>query len=161
VKVAKHTIVGLEYALHTGDGVMVDSSEPGKPLQYLHGLGQIVPGLEKALEGQEPGTESKVVVPPEDGYGPRDEQAVRVVPREAFPPDAPLEAGAEFVVVDENQNQVPLRIQKIENGTVTVDFNHPLAGKTLHFNVKVVEVRAATEEEIQHGHAHGDDGHHH
>jgi FKBP-type peptidyl-prolyl cis-trans isomerase SlyD len=161
MKIAKHTIVGLEYALHLGDGAVIDASAPGQPLHYLHGGGQIVPGLERALEGQEPGAEQQVVVSPDDGYGPRDEQAVRTVPREAFPADAPLEVGAELVVVDEHQNQVPLKIQAIENGTVTVDFNHPLAGKTLHFKVKVVEVRAATEEEITHGHAHGDDGHHH
>ena len=161
MKVGKHTVVGIEYALHLGDGQVVDSAGAGEPLRYLHGTGQIVPGLEKALEGKEPGTSAKVVIEPEDGYGTRDEQAVRVVPREAFPPDAPLQAGAEFVVVDDQQNQIPLRIEKIENGTVTVDFNHPLAGKTLHFDVKIIDVRAATEDELAHGHAHGEDGHEH
>jgi len=160
MNVAKHTVVGLAYALHLGDGKVVDSSDAGEPLRYLHGGGQIVPGLEKALEGRAPGASFQIAVSPDDGYGVRDEQAVRVVPREAFPPDAPLEVGAEFTVVDEAQRQVPLRIQKIEDGLVTVDFNHPLAGETLHFDVTVVDVRAATDEEIAHGHAHGDDDAH-
>ena len=160
MKVAKDTVVGIEYALHLGDGEIIDRSEPGEPMRYLHGGGQIVPGLESALEGKEPGTSAKVVVDPQGGYGERDEQAVRTVPREAFPEDAPLEAGAEFVVVDEQKREVPLRITGIENGMVSVDFNHPLAGKTLHFDVKVIDVRAATEEEISHGHAHGEDHKH-
>ena len=157
MKVAKGTVVGIEYALHLGDGHVIDRSAPGEPLRYLHGGGQIVSGLESALEGKEPGTAAKVVVDPPGGYGERDEQAVRIVPREAFPPEAPIEAGAEFVVVDEQHREVPLRIQKIENGNVTVDFNHPLAGKTLHFDIKVIDVRAATEEELSHGHAHGEE----
>jgi FKBP-type peptidyl-prolyl cis-trans isomerase SlyD len=157
MKIAKGTVVGIEYALHLGDGAVIDHSEPGSPMRYLHGGGQIVPGLESALEGKEAGTAAKVVVDPPGGYGERDEQAVRVVPREAFPDDAPIETGSEFVVVDEQKRQVPLRIAKIENGSVTVDFNHPLAGKTLHFDIKVIDVRAATEEELAHGHAHGEE----
>lgn len=161
MKVGKDTVVGIEYALHLGDGEIIDRSEAGHPMRYLHGQGQIVPGLEKALEGKEEGTEAKVVIGPEDAYGERDEQAVRTLPREAFPPEAPISEGAEFVVVDDNHNQVPLKITGLKDGNVTVDFNHPLAGKTLHFNVKVLEVRAATADELQHGHAHGEDGHHH
>jgi FKBP-type peptidyl-prolyl cis-trans isomerase SlyD len=167
MKVAKDTVVGIEYSLHLGDGQIIDSSD-GEPLRYLQGAGQIVPGLETALEGCEPGAEKKVVVPPEQGYGERDAQAVRVVPREAFPPDAPVQAGAEFFVVDDQSNQVPLRISEVNGSNVTVDFNHPLAGKTLHFSVKVLDVRAATPDELEHGHAHGeggeedeDDDHHH
>lgn len=160
MKVGKDTVVGIEYALHLGDGAIIDRSDAGQPMRYLHGQGQIVPGLEKALEGKEPGTEAKVVVSPDEGYGDRDDQAVRTIPREAFPPDAPISVGAEFVVVDDQHNQVPLKITAVTDGNVTVDFNHPLAGKTLHFNVKVVDVRAATSEELEHGHAHGEGGAH-
>ena len=160
MKVAKDAVVALEYALHLGDGQIVDSSGEG-PLRYLHGAGQIVPGLEAALEGSEVGTEKRVEVAPEQGYGEIDPQATRTVPREAFPLDAPIATGSEFYVVDDSGTPVPLRIVALEGGNVTVDFNHPLAGKTLHFNVKVLDIRAATAEELEHGHAHGEGGEDH
>lgn len=160
MKVAKDLVVGIAYALHLGDGKVIDSSGEGAPLLYVHGAGQIVPGLEQALEGKEAGHRQQVVVPSAQGYGERDEEATRTVPRAAFPPDAPLEVGAELVVVDDQQNQVPLRIVKVEGDSVTVDFNHPLAGKTLHFDVTVKSVREATDEELEHGHAHGEGGAH-
>lgn len=159
MKVAKDAVVGIEYALHLGDGQVIDRSE-GAELLYVHGAGQIVPGLEQALEGKEAGHTQQVVVQAADGYGDRDEQATRTVPRDAFPPDAPIEAGSEFVVVDDEQNQVPLRILAVKGDQVTVDFNHPLAGKTLHFDVTIKSVREATDEELEHGHAHGEGGAH-
>ncbi len=159
MKVAKDCVVGIEYSLHLGDGKIIDASD-GDPILFIQGAGQIVPGLEKALEGAEVGTEKQVKVSPDEGYGDVDTQAIRLVPREAFPKDAPIEAGAEFVILDDQQNEVPIRISKVENGKVTVDFNHPLAGKTLHFSVKVTQVRTALPEELEHGHAHGDDDHH-
>jgi FKBP-type peptidyl-prolyl cis-trans isomerase SlyD len=159
MKITKNAVVSIEYSLHLGDGAIIDASE-GEPLQYLQGAGQIVPGLEQALDGLEVGASKKVVVTPADGYGDLDPTAVRVVPREAFPPDAPLTAGSEFVIVDNEQNEVPIRITAVDNGQVTVDFNHPLAGKTLHFSIEVKEVREATADELEHGHAHGEDGEH-
>jgi FKBP-type peptidyl-prolyl cis-trans isomerase SlyD len=160
MKVAKDAVVGIRYALHLGDGKVIDSSPDAAPLLYVHGAGQIVPGLEQALEGKEAGFQQQVVVSAADGYGDRDEEATRTVPRDAFPPEAPIEVGSEFVVVDDQQNQVPLRILKVEGGNVTVDFNHPLSGKTLHFDVTVQSVREATDEELEHGHAHGEGGAH-
>jgi FKBP-type peptidyl-prolyl cis-trans isomerase SlyD len=159
MKVGKDTVVGIEYSLHLGDGKIIDSSE-GEPLRYIQGASQIVPGLEKALEGAEPGTEKKVEVSAADGYGDRDETAVRIVPLEAFD-GQPIQAGDELVLVHpETQEQVPIKIASINGSEVTVDFNHPLAGRNLHFSVKVVDVRPATKEELEHGHAHGEGGEH-
>jgi FKBP-type peptidyl-prolyl cis-trans isomerase SlyD len=160
MKIAENSVVTLEYALHLGDGVIVDRSEAGDPLVYLHGMGDIVPGLESALEGLEAGASKQVVVTPDDGYGPRDEQAVQTLASSAFG-DATFKEGDEFVATDDDGNDVPVKVLKIAGSKVTVDFNHPLAGKTLHFSVQVREVRAATGEELEHGHIHGEHGHDH
>ncbi len=162
MKVAANTVVSLEYSLHLGDGAVIDSSKGGGPLTYLHGSGQIIPGLEKQLAGMEKGESKQVKVAPSDGYGERDPQAVQQVSKEMFG-GKEIKPGDELVAVDDQQNEIPVRIEAVTGDTVTVDFNHPLAGKTLHFEVTVAEVRAATEEELSHGHvhAHGDHHHHH
>lgn len=159
MKVAENCIVSLDYSLHLGDGVIIDSSE-GQPLSYLHGQGQIVPGLEKALLGLESGETKQVVVSAADGYGDRDPSRLQQVSMASFGGKI-VKAGDEFVAVDDHQNEMPVRVEKVAGDDVTVDFNHPLAGKELHFSVTIKEVRAATEEEKAHGHAHGEDGHHH
>ena len=159
MKISRNCVVSVDYSLHLGDGIVIDQSE-SEPLSYLHGTHQIVPGLEKLLEGMEEGQTGQFVVPPEDGYGPRDAAAVREVPRTAFG-DRELKAGDSFVAVDPEENHVPVRIEKVAGDTVTVDFNHPLAGRTLHFSITVKKVREASPEELSHGHAHGGDGHHH
>lgn len=160
MKVSENTVVKLEYSLHLGDGVIIDRSDEGAPLAYLHGAGQIVPGLEQKLEGLEAGQSLQLAVEPKDGYGERDPRKIQEFPRQMFG-QQPMKAGDQFIAVDEDQNQIPVRIQAVADDKVTVDFNHPLAGKTLHFSVKIAEVRAATEEELAHGHAHGDGGEHH
>lgn len=160
MKIAENTVVTLEYTLHLGDGVIIDKSEPGEPLTYIHGLGEIVEGLENELEGLEAGAKKQVVVKAEEGYGLRDEKAVQTLEKSAFE-GQDVKPGDEFIAVDDDGEQVPVKIVKLEGDKVTVDFNHPLAGKTLHFSVDVKEVRAATEEELEHGHVHGPDGHHH
>ena len=160
MKVAANCVVSLEYSLHLGDGEVIDSSEGGEPLVYLHGAGQIVPGLERQLDGMEVGDSKQVVIAPTDGYGEREQENVRQESRAKFG-DQPIQAGDELVAIDEDHNQLPVRIEKIEGDEVTVDFNHPLAGKTLHFDVKVRDVRAATAEELSHGHVHGAGCHHH
>ncbi len=160
MKIEKDRVVEIDYTLRGGDGQTIDSSDLSGPLVYLHGSGQIVPGLEKELEGANEGETRQVVVSPADGYGPRDASAVREVPAEAFG-DRELKAGDEFIAVDDDHNQIPVRIEAVNGDTVKVDFNHPLAGKTLHFKVTVKNVREATAEELTHGHAHGGDGHHH
>lgn len=159
MNIAENSVVSLDYSLHLGDGVIIDKSEPGDPLVYLHGSGQIVPGLENALAGLAPGESKKVTVSPKEGYGERDEKQVQTLPIAAFG-GQPVKAGDELVAVNDDGDQIPLKIVRVAGDQVTVDFNHPLAGATLHFSVEVKDVRAATEEELEHGHVHGPGGHH-
>ena len=159
-KVGSGKVVSVDYKLHLGDGEVVDESEPGKPLEYLHGGGEIVPGLERELEGLSTGESRKGVVPPEDGYGEHDPRGVQQIPRSAFPAGQRLEAGMEFLAQSGDGQQLPVSVREVRDDTVLIDLNHPLAGKTLHFDVTVRGVRAATEEERQHGHVHGPGGAH-
>ncbi len=161
MRIEKGRVVDLDYSLHLGDGEVVDRSEPGEPLTYLHGEGEIVPGLENALEGMEQGQQKQVVVAPGDGYGDHDPRRVQRVPREAFPPGFVPEIGMELSAQGPDGEEVPFVIQQVEPAAVTIDLNHPLAGKTLHFDVTVRAVREATQDELQHGHAHGPEGHGH
>ncbi len=154
--ISNDSVVSLRYALHV-DGVAVEDGE----LDYLHGHGNIVPGLEAGLEGAIVGEQRDVEVPPELGYGPRMDAATQRVPREAFPPEAPLRVGLRFAVRGPDGQPVPAFVADLDDTSVLVDLNHPMAGKTLHFSVTVVAVRAATDEERTHGHAHGPDGHGH
>jgi FKBP-type peptidyl-prolyl cis-trans isomerase SlyD len=160
MKVAKDRIVSLEYRLHLGDGATVDQSAPGEPLAYLHGRGQIVPGLEGELEGMSAGESKQVMVPPSKGYGEHDARGIQVVPRAMFPPNAPLQVGMTLTAQSEEGDMMPITIRELKDDSVVVDLNHPLAGKTLHFDVTVREVRDASAEELEHGHAHGPGGAH-
>jgi FKBP-type peptidyl-prolyl cis-trans isomerase SlyD len=160
MQVTKDNVVSIDYRLHLGDGKIIDESDPGDPLVYLHGYEEIVPGLEKALEGKKAGDALKVQVSPEDGYGEYDPDGVEEVPREEFPPDMELEAGGIVSATDDEGDEVDFLVKEVRPKTVVVDFNHPLAGKTLHFEVTVREVRKATAEELEHGHAHAP-GHEH
>jgi FKBP-type peptidyl-prolyl cis-trans isomerase SlyD len=160
MKVSKDSVVALEYRLHLGDGQVVDESAPGQPLSYLHGRGQIVPGLEGQLEGMAAGESKKVVVAPSQAYGEHDQRGLQTVPRAMFPPNAQLQAGMSVSAQTEGGDVIPITIREVKGDQVVVDLNHPLAGKTLHFDVTVREVRQATDEELQHGHAHGP-GHEH
>lgn len=161
MKIAKGSVVAVDYSLHLGDGRVVDASEPGDPLTYLHGEGQIVPGLEAALEGLEVGAAKQVVVAPDQGYGLHDARGVQEVPRQAFPPGFDAKPGMELTAEGSDGEPVPFVIREVKPDSLVIDLNHPLAGKTLHFDVTVREVRAATPEELEHGHAHGPDGHGH
>ncbi|WP_257454027.1 FKBP-type peptidyl-prolyl cis-trans isomerase [Archangium lipolyticum] len=160
MKVSKDSVVSLEYRLHLGDGKVVDESEPGQPLSYLHGRGQIVPGLEGQLEGMGSGESKKVVVAPSQGYGEHDPRGLQTVPRDMFPPNAQLQPGMTISAQTEGGDVIPITIRELKGDQVVVDLNHPLAGKTLHFDVTVREVRQATTEELEHGHAHGPGGAH-
>jgi FKBP-type peptidyl-prolyl cis-trans isomerase SlyD len=164
MKIGKGSVVSLQYKLHLGDGQVIDASEPGDPLVYLHGESQIVPGLERELEGLETGAARQVAVAPADGYGELDLTAVQRVPKHAFPEGFEPEVGQELVAQGPDGQPLPFVVKGVEKGLegeiVVVDFNHPLAGKTLHFDVTVVEVRVATAEELEHGHVHGPGEHH-
>lgn len=161
MKIANGSVVGIDYSLHLGDGRVVDASEPGDPLTYLHGEGQIVPGLESALEGLAVGDSKQVVVAPAEGYGEHDPRGLQVVPRGALPPGFEPQVGMALTAEGEDGEPVPFSIREVRLDDVVIDLNHPLAGKTLHFDVTVREVRAATPEELSHGHAHGAHGHEH
>ncbi len=145
-------VVSIHYTLTNDAGETLDSSEGKSPLNYLHGHANIVPGLEKALKGRAEGDQFQVAVPPEDGYGERDEAQIQKVPRERI--DAPGLKPGMRLQAQTAQGPVPLRVLEVTDDEVTVDANHELAGETLHFDIQVVGVRPANEEELQHGHAH-------
>jgi FKBP-type peptidyl-prolyl cis-trans isomerase SlyD len=158
-EVKDETIVTLEYTL-TIDGEVVDTSKGAQPIQFIQGQQQIIPGLEKELYGMAVGETKEVVVPPQEGYGDIDPENFAEVPRDQFPPQIPIQPGIQLELTDEQGERVGATIDSIEGDNVRLDFNHPLAGKELHFEVEVVDLRAATEEEIEHGHVH-EDGHNH
>jgi len=160
MKITKDTVATLEYRLHLPDGELVDEGSAEDPLVYLHGHEEIVPGLEKALEGKAKGESLKVVVPPEEAYGPYDPEGVEEVPRSSLPKDLELEPGGILTATDDDGDEVEFLVKEIKGDVVVVDANHPMAGKTLHFDVTVRDVRAATDEEKEHGHAHSP-GHEH
>ena len=154
MKIAQDKVAEIEYVL-TVDGKVEDQSEPGDPLVYLHGHNNIIPGLEDALEGHEAGDKLSVTVTPENGYGERDDENVQVLPRADFDDD--IEVGASYFAQSDDGSVNPFTVMLVSGDDVTVDFNPPLAGQTLNFEVTVVEVRDATAEELEHGHAHGED----
>ena len=156
-KIGPDCVVQFNYTLKGDDGEVIDSSEGGEGLSYLHGKGQIVQGLENALEGKVIGDEVKVSVSPVEGYGEHEPEKVFTVPREQF--DFEPEAGTIVQAQGPDDQVIPLQIIKVEEDGVTLDGNHPLAGQSLNFEVKVTAIREATEEELAHGHSH--DGHHH
>lgn len=160
MKIAKDKVVSIEYTLRDNDGNILDTSEGREPLAYLHGNGNLIPGLEAQLEGKGADEALKVVVAPADGYGEFDAAQIVNVPKSQFAGVAELAVGMQFTASGPEGQQV-VTVTKIENDTVTVDGNHPLAGQTLNFDVKIVSVREATADELSHGHVHGAGGHHH
>jgi FKBP-type peptidyl-prolyl cis-trans isomerase SlyD len=160
MQVAKKCAVAIDYKLTIDDGIVVDASEKGEPLWYLHGFGNIIPGLEKELEGMSPGDRKTVVVSPENGYGSYESSRVHAIPRGQFPP-GDYSVGDHIVATAPDGTEVPARISATDGKSITLDFNHELAGKTLTFEVHVAEVREATKDELKHGHVHGPGGHHH
>ena len=157
---AARCVASFHYTLTNDAGDVLDSSQGREPLAYLHDAGNIVPGLERAMSGRQAGDRFVVDVAPEDGYGTYVDELVQVVPRNAFHGVDDLAVGMPFQA-QTTQGVIDVVVTVIEGDEVTVDGNHPLAGETLHFEVEVVEVRAATAEEISHGHVHGAGGHHH
>ena len=160
MKIAKGKVVSMHYALTDSTGEVLDSSKGQAPLDYLHGYGNIIAGLEKALEDKEAGEKLKAVIPPEDGYGIRDEAQVKNLPLSSFQSPDEVEVGAQFQA-ETSEGPRLATVTKIDDKNVTVDLNHPLADQTLNFDIDVVDVRDATEEELSHGHVHGPGGHGH
>jgi len=160
MQIGERTVASFHYTLTNDAGTVIDSSADREPLTYLHGAGNIVPGLEKEMNGRKPGDVFKVVVAPEEGYGMPNPMMIQVVPREAFQGVDTLEVGMEFQA-QTPQGPMSVAIAKIDGDEVTVDGNHPLAGQTLHFAIEVTDVRDASLEELSHGHVHGVGGHHH
>ena len=159
MQVANTKVITIDYTLTDAAGEVIDSSQDDGPLTYLHGSGNIIPGLEAALEGKSAGDSLKVTVEPENAYGERDEALVQTLPRDRFP-DGEVEVGMRFRAQSGDETQV-LTVVAMSPEDVTIDANHPLAGQTLSFDVTVRSVRDATAEEIEHGHVHDGDGHHH
>jgi FKBP-type peptidyl-prolyl cis-trans isomerase SlyD len=159
--VADGKVVGFHYTLRNDAAEVIDTSDGGRPLVYLHGASNIVPGLERELTGQAVGASMQVQVAPEDGYGVRYEEGVHQVPRAQFPPGVDIQVGMQFGAEGPDGNPMPVWVAAVGDDVVTIDFNHPLAGQTLHFAVEIVSIRDASAEEIAHGHPHGPGGHHH
>ena len=160
MQISRHKVVTVENTLTGADGTILDTSDGQGPLAYIHGIGDLVPGLEAALEGKDATDHLEVIIAPDQGYGERDESLMQTVSREQFQDVDELEVGTQFEVGDDDGDRV-VTVVKMENDEVTIDGNHPLAGQTLNFSVNIIEVREATPEELDHGHAHGCGGHHH
>jgi FKBP-type peptidyl-prolyl cis-trans isomerase SlyD len=158
MQITKHSVVTIHYTLRDPAGAVLDSSDGGDPLVYMHGVGGLIPGMESAMEGRSAGDDFTVEIAPEEGYGQRDEAMVQAVPRNLFQGVDKIEAGMRFAA-QTAEGPRPVVVVAVSDEEVTIDANHPLAGVTLHFTVQVLEVRQATEEEMEHGHAHG--AHHH
>lgn len=154
VNIGDKCVVSIHYKLTNDAGEELDSSAGKDPLKYLHGASNIVPGLEKALDGKVTGDNVTVSVPPEDAYGPVNPQLVQKVPHSAFEGAPEIRPGMQFQAQGPDGHVHLITVREVAEDGVTVDANHPLAGETLHFDVTVEDVRKATDEELAHGHAH-------
>ncbi len=160
MQISDNSVVSFHYTLTDKDGNVIDSSQGNAPLTYLHGVGQIVPGLENALVGKAVGDKMDVQVPAAEGYGERHEFMIQQVPREAFQGVDDIQPGMQFTA-QTPQGGMTVTVTAVDESTVTVDGNHPLAGQDLFFAVEIVSVREASAEEQAHGHVHGEGGHQH
>jgi FKBP-type peptidyl-prolyl cis-trans isomerase SlyD len=160
--IQKDKVVTMHYHLtNSDDGQVLDSSRDNDPLTYLHGTGSIIPGLEHELAGLDVGATKTVQVAAADAYGEYDDEMVQTLPREEFAGIDNLEVGMRLQAQDQNGNTFHVHIAQIDGDEVVIDGNHPLAGMPLTFEIEIIAVRDATAEELRHGHAHGEGGHHH
>lgn len=160
MQIEQRKVITLNYTLTDNDGNVIDQSNDGS-FVYLHGASNIIPGLENALTGKNVGDELKVSVEPGEGYGERDAAKTQQVGRDMFPEDTPVEAGMQFHAQGPNEEVIVVTVIEVDDNTVTVDGNHPLAGVPLNFAVEIMDIRDASEEELEHGHVHGAGGHQH
>ncbi len=151
--IADQKVVSIHYKLTNDDGQVIQESSGGEPLSYLHGSGNIIPGLESALSGKSEGDKLNVSVEPEQGYGARNDALIQELPRNVFEGVEDIQEGMQFQAQSDQGTQV-ITVTKVDGDNITVDANHPLAGQKLNFEVEVDSVRDATEEEIAHGHVH-------
>lgn len=156
MQISQHKVASIHYTLTDNDGKVLDSSVGREPLTYIHGTGNLIPGMEEGMQGKIKGDKFNLKVSPEKGYGVKSDKLLQQVPRSSFGTQ-PVQIGMQFQT---NNGQV-VTITKIGLDSITVDGNHPLAGVELNFAVEVLDVRSATTEEISHGHVHGPGGHHH
>lgn len=156
MNVSQDSVVSIHYTLRDNDGNILDSSSGRDPLQYLHGRGNLIIGMEEGIEGKSKGDQFELKISPEKGYGLKNDQLIQKVPLTAFG-DQKVNEGMQF----STQKGQVVTVTEVGTETVTVDGNHPLAGVELNFQVEVMEIRVATPEEIEHGHVHGPGGHHH
>jgi len=160
MQIENNKVVTIHYVLKNDKEEVIDSSKEHGPLSFIQGMGQMIPGLEKELKGKEAGTQFNATILPEDAYGKREEHQVQTVPLTSFKDPENLEPGIHINLQTEEGPQMAT-IVSLDETEATIDMNHPLADQTLFFDVDVVEVREATEEELAHGHVHGPGGHHH
>ncbi len=160
MQITKNKVATVDYTLKDDEGNVLDTSSNGE-FAYLHGASNIIPGLENALEGKQANDEVSVSIAPADAYGEVDPNGIQEIPRDMFPQDMEIQPGMQFHAQTPDGNTLTLTVVEVKENSVVADANHALAGKTLHFDVKVVGVRDATEEELAHGHVHGPGGHHH
>lgn len=154
--VTDDVVVSLDYTLRLDDGEILETSIGEEPLEFLQGHGQIIPGLEQALYGMAIDDEKEVVIEPADGYGDHDPDAFELVPRDVFPPDLNLEPGVGLRMRDASGEPVEVYVVDVRPQGVLLDMNHPLAGETLHFHIRISGLRPATSEELAHGHVHSE-----
>ena len=161
MEIADQRVVYMHYTLTNAKGEVIDSSQGNAPLAFLYGAGNIIPGLEKALVGKQAGDKLQVQVAPAEGYGEHNPELIQQVPRRAFQGVKDIQPGMSFQAQGDNGMPMRVTVTRVVGDMVTIDGNHPLAGETLNFDVEITEVRAATAEEMSHGHVHGEGGHHH
>jgi len=151
--VQDNLVVTLDYKL-IAEEEMLESTEDGEPIVFIQGIGQIIPGLENALYGMKVGDQKTVVIPPEEAYGEYDPESTQEAKKDEFSEEVPLDVGTFLDLEDDEGDILSAQITAAEEDTVTLDFNHPLAGKTLTFEITVADLRDASEEELDHGHVH-------
>jgi len=151
--VKDNLVVTLDYKLIVDDEIM-ENTEDGKPILFIQGIGQIIPGLENAIYGMKVGEQQTVVIPPEDAYGEYDAESLQEAKKDEFSEEVPLDVGTFLDLEDDEGDILSAQIIAAEEETVTLDFNHPLAGKTLTFEITLTDLRPASEEELEHGHVH-------
>jgi FKBP-type peptidyl-prolyl cis-trans isomerase SlyD len=160
MQITQDTVVSIHYTLTDDTGKTIDSSAGGEPLAYLHGNGNLIPGLERALEGKQAGDALNVKISPAEGYGEHDKSLIQQIPRRVLKGIDNIHVGMQLQA-QSDQGSRAVTVTHVAGDMVTIDGNHPLAGQNLNFEVQIADVRVATEEELAHGHVHGPGGHHH